>query len=145
MPRRWNTSPSDGKHQMHRLRPGAFNQDRLSETSCGTLKSDRVNALPAQSTTTARRALRSCGAPGGGIRSMTRLWCTVEYFGWLRPIGACASAAPLTDFWTLSPRKARRSPKHWRSWGRKLSSAQQLSQHCHRHGKVDPDDPSARR
>jgi hypothetical protein len=29
--------------------------------------------------------------------------------------------------------------------GRKSSSAQQLWQHCHRHGKVDPDDPSARR
>jgi hypothetical protein len=71
--------PSDGKHQMHRLRPGAFNQDRLFETKCGTLRFDRVNALPTPSTTTARRALRSCGASGRGIRSMTRLWRTVEY------------------------------------------------------------------
>ena len=128
---------------MHRLRPGAFNQDRLFETRCGTLRSGRVNVLPTPSTTTARRALRSCGAPGRGIRSMTRVWRTVEHCGWLIPIGACASAAPLTDPRTLSPRKARRSPKHWQSWGRKSSSARQLSQQCHRHGKVDPDDPSA--
>ena len=58
--------PSDGKHQMHGLRPGAFNQDRLFETRCGALRSGRVNALPTPSTTTARRALRSCGAPGRG-------------------------------------------------------------------------------
>ena len=44
-----------GEIRMHRLRPGAFNQDRLSETRCGTLRSGRVNALPTPSTTTARQ------------------------------------------------------------------------------------------
>jgi hypothetical protein len=49
--------PSDGKHQMHRLRPGAFNQDCVSETSDGPLRSGRVNALPPPSTPAARRTL----------------------------------------------------------------------------------------
>jgi hypothetical protein len=74
--------PSDGKHQMHRLRPGEFNQDCVSETSDGPLRSGRVNALPPPSTpgatagahqgTEAATALRSVAQAKTRHRTATR-------------------------------------------------------------------------
>jgi hypothetical protein len=103
-------------------------------------RSDGVNALPAPSTTTARRALRSCGRPGHGIRSMTRLWRDRRVLWLAETHWRLRLGGPAHRFLDTIAAEGPAITEALAKLGRKSSSAQQLWQHCHRHGKVNPDD-----